>query len=294
MIKLIASDMDGTLLNDHIDVSLSNAQAIKRAQENGIHFVIATGRDYPLASHPLKGHAIECPIITLNGAQMFDKNGKNLYNRGLEKGVVKKIRSILYNYPDLHEELMTSDGIYSSNRQKRLETVASMLADLNPDLTFEEAMESATAHVEEMNVKFVKDLNTVVEDDSIIILKVSAHSEEGPAVLKPLKEELMAEVPKLAITASSKKNIEINHETAQKGIAVSQYAKKLGIKAEEVMTIGDNINDLSMLKWAHYGTAVANAVPEAKEAANYSTSSNSQNGVAEAISRVLNGKIYND
>ena len=90
MIKLIASDMDGTLLNDHIDVSLSNAQAIKRAQENGIHFVIATGRDYPLASHPLKGHAIECPIITLNGAQMFDKNGKNLYNRGLEKGVVKK------------------------------------------------------------------------------------------------------------------------------------------------------------------------------------------------------------
>lgn len=294
MIKLIASDMDGTLLNDHIDVSLSNAQAIKQAQARGIHFLIATGRDYPLATHPLKDHNIECPIITLNGAQLFDKNGKNLYNKGLEKNTVKKIRSIISEYPDLHEELMTSDGVYSSNRERRLETVASMLADLNPDLTFEEAMESAATHVEEMNVKFVKSLDSVVEDDSIVILKVTAHSDEGPAVLAPLKEQLSNEVPKLAITASSKKNIEINHESAQKGIAIAQYAKKLGIKAEEVMTIGDNINDLSMLKWAEYGTAVANAVPEAKAAANYSTSSNSQNGVAEAITRVLSGKIYKD
>ncbi|GEQ32501.1 Cof-type HAD-IIB family hydrolase [Marinilactibacillus psychrotolerans] len=294
MIKLIASDMDGTLLNDHIDVSLSNAQAIKLAQAKGLHFLIATGRDYPLATHPLKDHNIECPIITLNGAQLFDKEGKNLYNKGLEKNVVKKIRSIISQYSDVHEELMTSDGIYSSNREERLKTVASMLADLNPDLTFEDAMESATAHVEEMNIKFVDSLDSVVEDNHIVILKVSAHSEEGPAILKPLKEQLANEVPKLAITASSKKNIEINHESAQKGIAIAQYAKKLGIKAEEVMTIGDNINDLSMLTWAKYGTAVANAVPEAKEAASYSTSSNSQNGVAEAISRVLNGKIYKD
>lgn len=294
MIKLIASDMDGTLLNDHMDVSLSNAQAIKRAQSQGIHFVIATGRDYPMAAHPLKAHDIECPIIALNGAQLFDVDGHNLYNKGLEKSTVKKIRNILAQYPDLHEELMTNEGIYSNNQEKRLDTIASMLADLNPDISYEEAMQNAISHAEENNVKFVESFDTVLEDDSIIILKLSAHTEEGASILKPLKEQLMNEVPKLAITASSKKNIEINHESAQKGIAVAKYAKKLGIKADEVMTIGDNINDLSMLKWAKYGTAVENAVSEAKESAHYSTSNNSQNGVAEAISRVLSGKIYKE
>ncbi|MCD8506220.1 MAG: HAD hydrolase family protein [Alkalibacterium thalassium] len=58
------------------------------------------------------------------------------------------------------------------------------------------------------------------------------------------------------------------------------------------MTIGDNINDISMLKWAKYSVAMENAAPEAKEAANYLTSSNRKNGVAEAITRVLSGKIY--
>ncbi|WP_225744760.1 Cof-type HAD-IIB family hydrolase [Marinilactibacillus sp. Marseille-P9653] len=294
MIKLIASDMDGTLLNDHIDVSLSNAQAIKRAQSQGIHFIIATGRDYPMAARPLETHNIECPIIALNGAQLFDVEGNNLYNKGLEKSTVRKIRSILSQYPDLHEELMTNEGIYSNNQEKRLDTIASMLADLNPDISYEEAMQNAISHAEENNVKFVESFDTVLEDDSIVILKLSAHTEEGAPILDPLKEQLMNEVPKLAITASSKKNIEINHESAQKGTAVAQYAKKLGIKADEVMTIGDNINDLSMLEWAKYGTAVANAVSEAKESATYSTSSNSQNGVAEAISRVLSGKIYKE
>ena len=60
------------------------------------------------------------------------------------------------------------------------------------------------------------------------------------------------------------------------------------------MTIGDNINDLSMLKWAKYSVAVDNAEPEVKEAANFKTSSNRQNGVAEAISRVLSDKFYNE
>lgn len=293
MIKLIASDMDGTLLNDHIEISDANAQAIKRAQNEGIHFVIATGRDYPGGYPMVKEKGIKCPFIGLNGAQYFDEDGKNIYNRGLEKKIVNQLLDIFAQH-EVHDELMTNNGIYSKNKEERLDILAGFLQDINPDLTFEEAKQNALDRVEEMDVTFISDYHHVVEDDKLIILKMACHSEKGESVLGPLREQIEAEVPNVAVTASSRKNLEINHVKAQKGTAVAEYAKKHDIKPDEVMTLGDNINDLSMLKWAKYGTAMANGVPEAKEAANYETSSNVHNGVAEAISRVLSGKIYGE
>lgn len=294
MIKLIVSDMDGTLLNEDMDVSQANVSAIKRAQYEGIHFAIATGRDFPLAFPLLEENGIKCPLIAQNGAQYFDENGKNMYNRGLEKSTVRNMLAVFSHYKDIHEELMTNKGIYSDNKEKRLDMVAAMLYDMNPDTSYEEAYENAAEHVDKMDIRFVDDYQEIVDDESAIILKVSVHSKKGRDVLDPLKEELKRSVPRLAITASSKRNLEINHVGAQKGIAVSQLAKQLGIKANEVMTLGDNINDLSMLRWAKYSVAMANAEPEVKEVAQYETSSNRENGVAEAISRVLSGKFYTE
>jgi hypothetical protein len=292
MIKLIVSDMDGTLLNEHMEISNANASAIKRAQEQGIHFSIATGRDYPMASPLLKEHTIICPLIAQNGAQYFDGTGKNLYNIGLEKKTVRQMLDIFSQYDSLHEELMTSKGIFSDNKDQREEMLASMLSDMNPDITFEEALETAKKRVDEMPITYVDDYSDVLNDQSLVVLKVAVHTKKGKALLDPLKEKLYEAVPDLAITASSERNLEINHKNAQKGLAVAKLARKLGLKADQVMTIGDNINDISMLKWAKYSVAMENAAPEAKEAANYLTSSNRKNGVAEAITRVLSGKIY--
>lgn len=294
MIKLIVSDMDGTLLNERMEISPANVSAIKRAQEQGIHFAIATGRDYPLAAPLLKKQTILCPLIAQNGGQFFDGSGKNLYNIGLEKKMVRQILSVFSRHEGLHEELMTSKGMYSDNKEMREELVAGMLADMNPDISAEEAYERAVEHIEDMEISFVDDYADVIDDDSIVILKVSVHSNKGPEVLQPLKKELYDEVPILAITASSERNLEINHVAAQKGIAVKRLARQLGLDASQVMTIGDNINDLSMLEWADYSVAMKNAVPEAKEAAKFYTSSNKDNGVAEAISRVLSGNIYKE
>lgn len=286
--------MDGTLLDEEMEISQANVSAIKRAQREGIHFAIATGRDFPLAFPLLQENDIQCPLIAQNGAQYFDENGNNKYNRGLEKSTVRKMLSIFSDYDEIHEELMTNKGVYSDNKEQRLEMLAMMLYDMNPDTSYEEALENAAEHADKFQINFVDDYEEIINDESAIILKVSVHSSKGREVLDPLKEELHREIPILAITASSKRNLEINHEAAQKGIAVSQLAKQLGVKADEVMTIGDNINDLSMLEWAKYSVAVANAEPEAKAAARFETSSNRQNGVAEAISRVLSGKFYTD
>ena len=83
MIKLIVSDMDGTLLDEEMEISYANASAIKRAQSQGIHFAIATGRDFPMAFPLLEKNDIRCPLIAHNGAQYFDENGNIKYNRGL-------------------------------------------------------------------------------------------------------------------------------------------------------------------------------------------------------------------
>ncbi|MER2063207.1 MAG: Cof-type HAD-IIB family hydrolase [Alkalibacterium sp.] len=294
MIKLIVSDMDGTLLDEEMEISQANVSAIKRAQSQGIHFAIATGRDFPLAYPLLEENNITCPLIAQNGAQYFDEHGNNKYNRGLEKSTVRKMLSVFSGYEDIHEELMTNKGIYSDNKDMRMEMLAMMIYDMNPDTSYEEALESAAEYAEKLQINFVDDYQEIIDDESTIILKVSVHSSKGREILDPLKEELHRAIPVLAITASSKRNLEINHKAAQKGIAVSQLAKQLGIKADEVMTIGDNINDLSMLEWAGYSVAVANAEPEAKKAAKFETSSNRQNGVAEAISRVLSGKLYKE
>lgn len=292
MIKLIVSDMDGTLLNEQMEISDANASAIKRAQNEGIHFAIATGRDFPSANPIVKKHGIVCPLILSNGAEFFNEEGQKLYNRGLEKNKVRQIMSILSTEDSLHTELVTTNGLYTVDKSGRIDMVASLLTDINPDITFEEAKELAHEKLSDINLHEVDSFDDVLEDDHVIILKVTTHSLKGTDVLTPLKERLNQTIPNLAVTASSTSNLEINHDKATKGIAVAQLAKSLGLKADEVMTLGDNINDVSMLEWADYSVAMENAAPEAKDAANYSTSRNSHNGVAEAISRVLSGSIY--
>ncbi len=85
MIKLIASDMDGTLLNANMQISEENIQAIKYAQSHGVEFMVATGRNRKEALPPLQEAGIDCAMITLNGAQVFDKSGTSLFTVPISK-----------------------------------------------------------------------------------------------------------------------------------------------------------------------------------------------------------------
>lgn len=291
MIKLIVSDMDGTLLNERIEVSDANAQAVKRAQNEGIDFVIATGRDYSGGYSIAQKKDIVCPFIGLNGAEYFDTSGSLKYSRGLDKKSVRNLMDLFSDYP-VYFELMTNKGLYSDNKEQHLEHLRDILTDINPNLTESDIEKYKHLYLNQKKATFVSDYKHVVNDERMYISKISVQSLSGPSKLRPLRDLIEQEVSDIAVTASSRKNLEINHEKATKGYAVSQYAKINDIGPDEVMTLGDNINDLSMLEWAKYGTAMENAVPEAKEAARFTTSSNAHNGVAEAISRVLSGDIY--
>ena len=290
MIKLIVSDMDGTLLNEQVGLSAANVAAIKDAQAAGIDFVIATGRSFKSGYTMAEEKGITCPFIGQNGATYYNDQQELQYVRGLAKDDVRKMMEIFDQTP-IYYELITFDGPYTNDKQAFIDHAFDTFTDINQDIDEEAIRSYITDMVDQNRINFVESYNTLLEDDDQIIFKIAVFSTSGSNKLEKVQKRLEKEIDNISITASSRKNMEINHIRASKGQAVSEYAKLKGYKPSEVLTIGDNINDLSMLDWADYGTAMANAVPEAKAVAKYQTKSNSQDGVAHIINLVLKGEI---
>ncbi|GAB5052411.1 Cof-type HAD-IIB family hydrolase [Pediococcus ethanolidurans] len=281
MISIIASDMDGTLLNEKMEVSSENAAAIKQAQSEGVHFIVATGRQRSEAKPLIEQFGIQAPMITLNGAAVYDVDGKALDMVPLHRAAVTQIMREL-NLADLYYEVVTGDGVVSNSRTMHIQNLAQLLNNLNPDTPFKLAVSLASARVELMDISYVDSYQELIDDHNVRILKIIAFSNDGPKKLKPVSEKINQKV-EVAITSSSRTNIEINNIRAQKGIALQHYADELNIPMSQVMSIGDNLNDASMLKIADTSYAMGNAIPEIKQLANHLTVSNNENGVGKAI-----------
>lgn len=293
MIKLIVSDMDGTLLNEKVELSDKNADAVKRAQEAGIEFAIATGRAFQSGYSFVEENGISCPFFGQNGATYYNENQELQFVRGLPKDTVRQMMRMFDETP-VYYELVTFDGAYSNDEEAFREHAYDMMTDINHDIDEEAIHEYIEKMISKGRIQFVDRYEELLEDDDSVILKVAVLSTSGSEKLDYLSRRLEEEVEDIAVTASSRKNLEINHIKATKGRAISEYAESKGYDATEVLTVGDNINDLTMLDWAKYGTAMDNAVPEAKTVADYRTLSNSKDGVAHLIDRVLSGEIYDE
>lgn len=289
MIKMIASDMDGTLLSSHLAISETNKEAVLEAQAQGIEFMVATGRAYSEAKPALDDAGIKCCMITGNGAQIFDENGEAIVTFSIDKKTTKEIMTTLRE-KNLYFELMTTNGVYAESQPQRVENFATLLANQVPHLTFKMAIAMASTHLNMLPVHYINNYDDLLVDDSVEILKVIAFSDEGPKLLRPIADELEENGP-LYVTASFPNNIEINHKDAQKGNAVKLMAEKRGIELEDVMTIGDNFNDVSMLKVAGVSFAMGNAEEDVKKIAKYEADTNMNHGVGKAILRAISENL---
>lgn len=285
MIQIIASDMDGTLLNNEMVISKRNAEAIKLAQANGIHFLIASGRGYEEIKPLLDEAGIKCPMITINGAQVLDEEGKILSSSPLSKNSAGKILNRLKR-AGLYAEFVTSKGIYSDNKAKRIENFAELLTRVNPETPYKLAVMMASNRFELMNINYIEDYYKLIDNPNIDIYKIVAFSSEGTKVLDPIRKEISKD-SSLAVTASSESNIEINSVNAQKGIALQAYADLLNIPIDNTMAIGDNNNDVSMLKIAGISYAMQNGSNEVKLLAKRIAPKNNEDGVGVAIETIV-------
>ncbi|THE14286.1 Cof-type HAD-IIB family hydrolase [Enterococcus hirae] len=289
MIKLIASDMDGTLLDAHMSISSQNKEAIQLAEDMGIEFMVATGRNYQEARAALDEAAIDCAMITLNGAQVFDKSGKSLFTVPIPHSQVMTVLDIL-DANKIYYEVATNQGLFSESQAKRIESFASSIASHLPHLTYKMAIAMASANLELLHITYIDSIRDLLKDESLEVLKIICFHMEGAHILGPVGKEI-SDLGDLAVTSSGQNNLEVNHKNAQKGIAVAHVAHERGISLDEVMAIGDNFNDVSMLQTAGVSFAMGNAEIEVKDYAKYVTDINLESGVGKAILRAINENL---
>ncbi|MGN8644524.1 Cof-type HAD-IIB family hydrolase [Gracilibacillus sp. HCP3S3_G5_1] len=282
--KLIATDLDGTLLNANHSISPENKKAILRAKEEGIEIVVATGRSYNAAKKPLDEAMLSCPIICLNGAKVHNVAGDILSTSPLDKESCKLIQQACQQH-GMYFEVFTNKGGYSESRDKFIEVMVDINKTAFPDADSETLRKRATERFQEEEITITEDFDQLFFREDIEVYKILAFSLDNQTI-KKVYEELKSD-EKLAITSSGESNLEFNHPNAQKGLALEKFAKQLGIEMKDVMAIGDNYNDLSMLKMAGRGVAMGNAEPGIIKACNYITKTNREDGVAFAIDEML-------
>lgn len=263
MIKLIAIDIDGTLLNSQHCITDEVKQALMKKRQEGVYVVLCTGRPILGVENYLNELQLTSDddyAITFNGALVQKVQSREvLAHHTLTIHDYYKINTLAMELGlDLHTE--TTEAMYTSNR------------DISPYTVIESSMTTMPLHYrtpEEMDKDIVISKMMMVKDPELL--------DQGIA---KIPDELYND---FEFVKSMPFFLEVLNTKATKGNALKDLAESLGIKQEEVMAIGDNLNDVSMIEYAGCGVAMGNAVPELKEIANEITKTNDEHGVAYAV-----------
>ena len=294
MIKLIASDMDGTLLNHNHKIPKENVELINYAKNQGIEFVVATGRAYYEALPALNEENINCDVISFNGGIVYDKNGniisitpmlpKDLYY------TIEILKSFGISY-----QLYTKNTIYTTS----IETDINAYIDLIRSNGYEPDVEHLRAEAQQkLDVGYITEVENIelyLNEKENPPIKIIAISNDISKLENAAK--LLSENTSISVTSSGANNIEIMHNNATKGEALKEIAKIYGINLENAVAIGDNLNDQAMLDIVGYSVAMKNGNTILKEQAKYVTEkTNSEGGVADTIFKLIeeNNEIKED
>lgn len=267
MIKLIALDLDGTLMSaDHLTISEENRNALKKAHEKGVKISISTGRTLALIGD-ICDQAPEIDFIMYsNGAGVFDRRlEESIYTNLLSWDFSEKVLDYLEEHKAFYEVYVDGKSYAQINKRDYF------IDDLLPQ-EFTDALIGV--------MHFVDNVKQTVYGKGIE--KISIYSCDT-VVLKEMEEHFYAMNLEADITSSILNNIELTNKNVNKGTALDGMCRALGITADEVMAFGDAGNDIPMLAYAGYSFAMANGSDECKATAKYMAKSNVENGVALAI-----------
>lgn len=281
MIKLVACDLDGTLLDEAHQLPLRNIQAIHNLQQAGITFMAATGRNYQSVAPMFEKEGIRCDCLLLNGALITDAQGRRLSHTPLPLDTAIAAIHILEN-SGLPYHMYTDEGVVSSSPEKgRAMFMQHMRKQGMRDDEISRLMEESSFGSYDREIE---DVFRYLQEKPILY-KLEAFGDDRQ-LLHFVRTQLQA-LKHTAVTNSIADNIEITAAHAQKGLALKKLCEEQGLHPDEVMVFGDSLNDLSMMQEFRYSFAMANAADIIKEAANYQTRSNAEHGVAYVLERLL-------
>ena len=274
MIKILAFDLDGTLLDDSKQIPQDNIDAIKRAAARGVQIVPATGRIYKGIPDELKSLPFMRWFITANGSYLYDA----AEDRAAARAEIPAEEAVaFYEYADTLGVLY---DCYQDNWGYMTADMLKVAPGIIPDPGVRKLIIDLRAPVPELKA-YLREKGTGVQKLQLYFSDMQLRAR--------MLEELPERFPHLAFSTSMPFNIEVNAPAATKGQCLMSLCRILGVEPKDSMALGDGTNDLDMLELAGVGVAMANAAPALLEAADYVTLSNNEAGFARAVERfVLN------
>ena len=271
-IRLIALDLDGTLLGSDKQLSEENASALARAAQEGIEIVPATGRFYRGMPQAIRALPYVRYVISVNGAEVYDVvRRETVCGSEIPWERAVAVMERLDALPVLYDCYQNGWGW------------------MTQALYDQAAQYAANVHSLEMirNLRTpVPELKACLKERASGVQKIQIFFRDMELRAKML-QALPEAFPDLVVTTSIVNNIEINSREATKGAALQKLARRLEIPIAETVAFGDDRNDISMLEAAGIGVAMGNAENEVKQAADYVTGDCNDSGVARAIKHFL-------
>lgn len=285
MIKVIASDMDGTLLGDDHRIAPETLKAVKEAVNAGIRFMICTGRNFPGAMQELEGTDLVCDYIVGSGAEVRDPEQNVVLTCPMSMELCRRVYRVIREYP-VSMVICTNGYDYRIGTTDEAEEsilLEAMLFHMN--LSREEVKKTPVYLRMIERTKIIADL-AELEEKGVPVYKLFLFSEDR-AMLEEIRKRLEPD-REIAAASSFPTNLELTDVKAQKGPVLKAYIESLGYTMDEVMVLGDSLNDLSMISM-DFGATVAmeNGDQEVKRAAKYITKTNGEFGVAYAIRELI-------
>ena len=270
-IRLIAFDLDGTLLRSDKSISPRTMQALLGAKEKGVLLVPATGRLYRSLPEALRNPALMRYLILINGAQVYDSvQSRTLLREELTPELALQMMQFLKTRNVVRGVYIDGLGHMSREDYEEIDAVAAT---------------PGTAALMRHSYQPDGELDTLTaQSDSV--QKIIAFF-RNPEDKQPVIREILARFPGYAVSSSLGNNIEINAKNATKGNALRFLCRALGLSPAYCMAFGDGTNDYSMLRAAGFGVAMGNASQEVQSCADAVTLTNDEDGVARMIERVL-------
>lgn len=259
MIKLIATDMDGTLLNDEKKIDDNFWEVHKKLTELGIHFVVASGRQYFNIRKNFERLNENLMIMAENGAIIMEDE-KEIFSKTLSKEDAIELINVGRTIP-------TANLIFCGKKKAYLE-------DDEPNF-----LEEVKKYYEKYEI--VEDI-TKVDDEALKITICDLTGAEKNTY--PYYKDYY---DKFKVAVSGEIWVDIVDKNINKGIALASLQKKLGIKKSETMVFGDYLNDYELIGQGDYSFAMENAHPELKKIAKYNGGDNNRAGVVESIKKYV-------
>lgn len=293
MIKVIATDLDGTLLGEDHKVSPRNLAAIEKAREKGIRTIVVTGRYLGGALQALDGHGEGWDMLCNSGACVFNDRHELVIAHDMDWRKVRQVTEFFKDTPLAIKYIGQHGSAFIGTPDKLRQTAFLEAKTFYSGMSDDQIWKSERVNYPFINCTMYDSFEDMKEGMQQVN-KIFVFGPVRPEEIAVLKKKAAAQIPGLAIASSFPTNIEINGVKGQKGPVLKEYIESLGYSMDEVMVFGDSENDQSMMKMDFVTVAMGNADEDIKRVSKYITKPNTEDGVAYAIEQMLDQQYANN